>query len=62
MALLLIYSSFHRVCNLERSFLACRFFLGSNKVMQISLGRSASDEGKPSVHKVAKVSLHSFIR
>ncbi|CAA6655470.1 unnamed protein product [Spirodela intermedia] len=31
-----------------------RFFLGSNKVMQISLGRSASDEGKPYVHKVAK--------
>ncbi|XP_078427624.1 ribosomal protein L10 family protein [Wolffia australiana] len=31
-----------------------RFFLGSNKVMQISLGRTASDEGKPYLHKVAK--------
>uniref|UniRef100_A0A1D1XM22 Ribosome assembly factor mrt4 n=1 Tax=Anthurium amnicola TaxID=1678845 RepID=A0A1D1XM22_9ARAE len=31
-----------------------RFFLGSNKVMQISLGRSVADESKPSIHKVCK--------
>ncbi|XP_073009823.1 uncharacterized protein [Typha latifolia] len=31
-----------------------RFFLGSNKVMQISLGKSASDEVKPGLHKLAK--------
>ncbi|KAJ0981363.1 hypothetical protein J5N97_009618 [Dioscorea zingiberensis] len=31
-----------------------RFFLGSNKVMQISLGRSAADEGKPGIHKLSK--------
>ncbi|XP_058110330.1 uncharacterized protein LOC131253388 [Magnolia sinica] len=32
-----------------------RFFLGSNKVMQISLGRSVADEVKPGVHKVSKL-------
>lgn len=32
-----------------------RFFLGSNKVMQVALGRSASDEVKPNLHKVSKV-------
>lgn len=31
-----------------------RFFLGSNKVMQVSLGRSDADEVKPGVHKLAK--------
>ncbi|XP_021749175.1 mRNA turnover protein 4 homolog [Chenopodium quinoa] len=31
-----------------------RFFLGSNKVMQIALGRSASDEIKPGLHKISK--------
>ncbi|ONK61830.1 uncharacterized protein A4U43_C08F34030 [Asparagus officinalis] len=31
-----------------------RFFLGSNKVMQISLGRSVGDEVKPGCHKLAK--------
>ncbi|KNA21428.1 hypothetical protein SOVF_043330 [Spinacia oleracea] len=31
-----------------------RFFLGSNKVMQIALGRSASDELKPGLHKISK--------
>ncbi|KAI0512060.1 hypothetical protein KFK09_012695 [Dendrobium nobile] len=31
-----------------------RFFLGSNKVMQVSLGRSAADEVKPGIHKLAK--------
>lgn len=31
-----------------------RFFLGSNKVMQVSLGRSASDEDQPGLHKLAK--------
>ncbi|GAV67379.1 Ribosomal_L10 domain-containing protein [Cephalotus follicularis] len=32
-----------------------RFFLGSNKVMQVALGRSASDEIRPSIHKVSKL-------
>ncbi|KAJ6844501.1 mRNA turnover protein 4-like protein [Iris pallida] len=31
-----------------------RFFLGSNKVMQISLGRSVADETKPGIHKLSK--------
>ncbi|XP_068669198.1 uncharacterized protein [Aristolochia californica] len=31
-----------------------RFFLGSNKVMQISLGRSIADEIKPGFHNVSK--------
>ncbi|KAK1271470.1 hypothetical protein QJS04_geneDACA006039 [Acorus gramineus] len=31
-----------------------RFFLGSNKVMQVSLGRTAADEIRPGVHKVSK--------
>ncbi|XP_068344130.1 uncharacterized protein [Pyrus communis] len=34
-----------------------RFFLGSNKVMQIALGRLESDEIRPGLHKVSKV-LH----
>ncbi|XP_038683426.1 mRNA turnover protein 4 homolog isoform X2 [Tripterygium wilfordii] len=34
-----------------------RFFLGSNKVMQIALGRSVSDEVRPGIHKVSKL-LH----
>ncbi|XVF68101.1 hypothetical protein PTKIN_Ptkin10aG0176100 [Pterospermum kingtungense] len=32
-----------------------RFFLGSNKVMQVALGRSASDEIGPGLHKVSKL-------
>ncbi|XP_057433345.1 uncharacterized protein LOC130726133 [Lotus japonicus] len=32
-----------------------RFFLGSNKVMQVALGRSASDEIKPRLYKVSKL-------
>ncbi|OVA02756.1 Ribosomal protein L10/acidic P0 [Macleaya cordata] len=32
-----------------------RFFLGSNKVMQISLGRSVADEIRPGIHKVSKL-------
>ncbi|KVI10984.1 Ribosomal protein L10/acidic P0 [Cynara cardunculus var. scolymus] len=32
-----------------------RFFLGSNKVMQVALGRSASDEIRTGLHKVAKL-------
>ncbi|XP_004485517.1 uncharacterized protein [Cicer arietinum] len=32
-----------------------RFFLGSNKVMQVALGRSASDEIKPGLYKVSKL-------
>ncbi|KAL8540679.1 hypothetical protein ACS0TY_002060 [Phlomoides rotata] len=35
-----------------------RFFLGSNKVMQIALGRSVSDEIKPRMHKISKVELN----
>ncbi|KAH9751940.1 Ribosome assembly factor mrt4 [Citrus sinensis] len=30
------------------------FFLGSNKVMQVALGRSVSDEIQPGLHKVSK--------
>ncbi|GAB2211779.1 hypothetical protein Droror1_Dr00025113 [Drosera rotundifolia] len=32
-----------------------RFFLGSNKVMQIALGRTAADEIKPGIRKVSKL-------
>ncbi|KAF3786959.1 mRNA turnover protein [Nymphaea thermarum] len=32
-----------------------RFFLGSNKVMQISLGRTPADEIKEGIHKVSKM-------
>ncbi|OAY39900.1 mRNA turnover protein 4 homolog [Manihot esculenta] len=32
-----------------------RFFLGSNKVMQVSLGRSVADEIRPGIHKVSKL-------
>lgn len=38
-----------------------RFFLGSNKVMQVALGRSAADEIRPGLHKVSKVVSHSFL-
>ncbi|XP_020525639.1 mRNA turnover protein 4 homolog [Amborella trichopoda] len=31
-----------------------RFFLGSNKVMQIALGRTAADEVKEGIHEVSK--------
>ncbi|KAL2923279.1 mRNA turnover protein 4-like protein [Bienertia sinuspersici] len=31
-----------------------RFFLGSNKVMQVALGRSAADEIKPGYYKISK--------
>lgn len=34
-----------------------KFFLGSNKVMQVAIGRSSSDEIKPNLHKVSKVVL-----
>ncbi|KAK9122310.1 hypothetical protein Syun_019927 [Stephania yunnanensis] len=34
-----------------------RFFLGSNKVMQIAIGRSVADEIQPGLHKVSKL-LH----
>lgn len=38
------------------SFNFCfRFFLGSNKVMQVALGRSVSDEIRPGLHKISKV-------
>ncbi|CAA2933977.1 mRNA turnover 4 homolog [Olea europaea subsp. europaea] len=32
-----------------------RFFLGSNKVMQVALGRSAADEIRPGLHKISKL-------
>ncbi|CAI0389473.1 unnamed protein product [Linum tenue] len=32
-----------------------RFFLGSNKVMQVALGRSAADELRPGIRKVSKL-------
>ncbi|KAL8160166.1 hypothetical protein V2J09_001703 [Rumex salicifolius] len=32
-----------------------RFFLGSNKVMQVALGRAISDEIKPGIYKVSKL-------
>ncbi|KAF3435150.1 hypothetical protein FNV43_RR22237 [Rhamnella rubrinervis] len=32
-----------------------RFFLGSNKVMQVALGRSAADEIIPGIYKVSKL-------
>ncbi|WOG97627.1 hypothetical protein DCAR_0416968 [Daucus carota subsp. sativus] len=32
-----------------------RFFLGSNKVMQVSLGRSVADEIRTGLHKVSKL-------
>ncbi|OIW13613.1 hypothetical protein TanjilG_07955 [Lupinus angustifolius] len=32
-----------------------RFFLGSNKVMQVALGRSPSHELKPNLHKLSKL-------
>lgn len=43
------------------SFYCGRFFLGSNKVMQVSLGRSVADEIRPGLHKVSKVGLHSML-
>ncbi|KAK6945573.1 Ribosomal protein L10P [Dillenia turbinata] len=38
----------------ERLKSSSRFFLGTKKVMQVSLGRSASDEIRPGLHKVSK--------
>ncbi|MCD7461918.1 hypothetical protein HAX54_047375 [Datura stramonium] len=32
-----------------------RFFLGSNKVMQVALGRSVADEILPGLHKISKL-------
>lgn len=39
-----------------------RFFLGSNKVMQVALGRSAADEIMIGIHKVSKASIIFFKR
>uniref|UniRef100_A0A5B7BVW9 Ribosome assembly factor mrt4 n=1 Tax=Davidia involucrata TaxID=16924 RepID=A0A5B7BVW9_DAVIN len=39
----------------EQLKLSSRFFLGSNKVMQISIGRSVADEIRPGLHKVSKL-------
>ncbi|KAJ6727709.1 RIBOSOME ASSEMBLY FACTOR MRT4 [Salix koriyanagi] len=39
----------------EQHKLTSRFFLGSNKVMQVSLGRSDADEIRPGLHKVSKL-------
>ncbi|XP_050272630.1 uncharacterized protein LOC126715855 [Quercus robur] len=41
----------------ERLKSSSRFFLGSNKVMQVALGRSAADEIRPNIYKVSKL-LH----
>lgn len=40
-----------------------RLFLGSNKVMQVSLGRSAADEIRPCIRKVSKVktAIHGLL-
>lgn len=43
------------------SFYCVRFFLGSNKVMQVSLGRSVADEIRPGLHKVSKVGLPLYV-
>ncbi|TQD96788.1 hypothetical protein C1H46_017520 [Malus baccata] len=50
---------FHNLgkCIMRDFIVVLRFFLGSNKVMQIALGRSESDEIRPGLHKVSKV-LH----
>ncbi|XP_073309552.1 uncharacterized protein [Primulina huaijiensis] len=39
----------------ERLKSSSRFFIGSNKVMQVALGRSISDEIKPGLHKISKL-------
>ncbi|XVF11752.1 hypothetical protein REPUB_Repub08aG0054900 [Reevesia pubescens] len=39
----------------EQPKLNSRFFLGSNKVMQVALGQSASDEIRPGLCKVSKL-------
>ncbi|KAG8368756.1 hypothetical protein BUALT_Bualt15G0079000 [Buddleja alternifolia] len=39
----------------ERLKSSSRFFLGSNKVMQIALGRSVADEIRPGLHKISKL-------
>ena len=39
------------------NILFSRFFLGSNKVMQVALGRSAADEVRPGIYKVSKVHI-----
>ncbi|KAL0293744.1 UNVERIFIED_CONTAM: turnover protein 4 [Sesamum calycinum] len=41
----------------ERLKSSSRFFLGSNKVMQVALGRSVADEIRPGLHKISKL-LH----
>ncbi|KAK4405059.1 turnover protein 4 [Sesamum angolense] len=38
----------------ERLKSSSRFFLGSNKVMQVALGRSVADEIRPGLHKISK--------
>ena len=47
------------MCLTNVLFMVFRFFLGSNKVMQVSLGRSTADEIRPGLHKVSKVALTS---
>ncbi|XP_051146528.1 uncharacterized protein LOC127262066 [Andrographis paniculata] len=39
----------------ERLKSSSRFFLGSNKVMQVALGRSVADEIRPGLHKISKL-------
>ncbi|KAM2375719.1 hypothetical protein ACFXTH_044444 [Malus domestica] len=45
------------MCIMRDFVVVFRFFLGSNKVMQIALGRSESDEIRPGLHQISKV-LH----
>ena len=55
-AVLLTYEG--HISGLKFTFLDyVRFFLGSNKVMQVSLGRSVADEIRPDLHKISKVGM-----
>lgn len=54
-AAMLILMSMNEVVSPCYASYGDRFFLGSNKVMQIALGRSVADEVKPGIHKLSKV-------
>ena len=38
-----------------------RFFLGSNKVLQVALGRTAADEQKDGIHKASEVIMNPLL-
>lgn len=38
----------------------CRFFLGSNKVLQVALGKTDSEEYRDGTHKAAEVRKDDF--